>query len=221
MSKYSIPARYRLGFERLGRITQAQFATLKDLAAATPPSPDLTALLEKAASTGIEDAAEIIQSSISAASFGASRGLDAEQVANVLDVASLALSPKATGLLRRRFAALLQIPAVWLSARAVDLTSSEQRLLIDARILTDLRAIFDGDPDGENRLAPTGGMVVHHLALEVFENGEHRNWTVAVDADDLRAIRRAVDRAEQNAQALQAIMLATGMVDVTRRASDD
>jgi hypothetical protein len=220
VATYAIPARYRPGFERLARITEAQFRRLAEIASDVPPSPDVAGLLDRATASGVDGAESILESTLAAASYAAGQRIDASELVIALDAEPLGITARLVAVLRRRLAALLAIEGVWLSARALDLTGTEPRLLIGARIITDLRPVFDpGEP--ESSLTPTAGMVMHHLVLETFEAGDHSLWTIALDADDLITLRRAIDRAEQKAESLKALMGGNKMVDVTRRARDD
>lgn len=79
------------------------------------------------------------------------------------------------------------------SAKAADILYDQERLFQGARILTDVRPVFADPVDSGVRVA----MLLHTLRLEYFDAGSRgvKSFYVAVDRQDLQAIRRLVDRA--------------------------
>jgi len=96
---------------------------------------------------------------------------------------------------------LLSVDSITELSKALDLQTSDERLFCDARIFTDLRPVFGpAIPEG-----PKGMVTIHHLRLSYHQPGTARRWYfyVSLDADDLKAFHKVIERAEQKAEALR------------------
>ena len=60
-----------------------------------------------------------------------------------------------------------------------------ERSMLTAKILTDLRYAFKHDVEQE----PYGAVVMHTLKLSYHEEGEHREFLLALDDEDIRSLR--------------------------------
>lgn len=103
-----------------------------------------------------------------------------------------------------RLVKLLNVKGVGIAAKAVDLQTDDERTFCGVRILTDLRPVFGSNiADG-----PEGMVIVHLLKLGYHQTGidRHVNFYVSLDSDDLKMLRKVIDRAEQKANALKATM---------------
>jgi hypothetical protein len=96
---------------------------------------------------------------------------------------------------------LLQMPAVRLVATALDLSYEYQNLLQGARIVTDIRPVFNADADGIE------GAVVSHTLRIRYDNteGDH-SLSIAMDINDIRELERQCKRALKKAETAQALM---------------
>jgi hypothetical protein len=81
-----------------------------------------------------------------------------------------------------------------------DLTIEHERTFCHARIMTDMRPVFDSRiEDG-----PRAILVTHLLRLAYHEGSEKpKDFYVSLDANDLRTLRQLIDRAEAKAKALR------------------
>jgi hypothetical protein len=96
---------------------------------------------------------------------------------------------------------LLNIDSIGTLTKAFDLQTSDERIFCEARIFTDLRPVFGPDiPQG-----PKGLVIIHHLKLSYHQPGTNRRWNfyVSLDAEDLAALHKVIERAEQKAGALR------------------
>jgi hypothetical protein len=50
---------------------------------------------------------------------------------------------------------------------------------------------------------PYGAVVIHTLKLSYHEEGDHKDFLVALDDDDIKALRAVLDRAEAKARFLR------------------
>lgn len=99
-----------------------------------------------------------------------------------------------------KLVSLLSVKPLNVSAKAIDLQTEDERVFCDARILTDLRPVFGSD----SAATPEGLTIVHILKLGYDQGGErHRDFYVALNADDLQTLRKVIDRAEAKAKSLK------------------
>jgi hypothetical protein len=86
---------------------------------------------------------------------------------------------------------LLDEPSVNVTAKAVDLLYDHDHFFVEARILTNIRPIFD-----DKRDSVLGAAINQVLRLEYSNTkGERTNVTLAMDEDDIKWLRSACDDA--------------------------
>jgi hypothetical protein len=91
---------------------------------------------------------------------------------------------------------LLLSPAVGLPAKARELAFDFERIYSRARILTDIRPVFD---DARNEIA--GANITQTLRLEyTSRNGSSTSLSLALDMSDIEALRKCCDDALRKAQ---------------------
>jgi hypothetical protein len=114
------------------------------------------------------------------------------------DVVQKPLTPARRKAMTLRLSHLLGVEKVAIYAKMQNLNSGESSYC-KARINTDLRPVFIG---GEE--APRNYMLVHRLQLGFHsEDGEHKDFFVTLDNEDLQNLRVAIDTAEKQATRLQ------------------
>lgn len=109
--------------------------------------------------------------------------------------------------LTRRLARLVEAKAIATTARAADLQGDHERLFHDARVLSDIRPVFDLDLTGP----PTGAVVNQELKIEYFEGDALKQIFIALDRQDLDRLKELVDRAIIKTDAIQALLRQAGM----------
>lgn len=115
---------------------------------------------------------------------------------------------------RQKLTALLSADVFSLLSKAYDLATEDERIYCHARILTDLRPIFGGNiEDG-----PRAMLVMHHLNLGFHHGSEtkHQEFHVALDSDDLEALRKVIDRAEAKARSLKSALKGTRLFGIKK-----
>ena len=86
---------------------------------------------------------------------------------------------------------LLKLPSVSLAAKALDISYDFERVYASARFLTSVRPVYT-----ESRDDIVGATVVQTLRLDyVSSNGDETSISVAIDLDDIKALRGACDDA--------------------------
>jgi len=110
--------------------------------------------------------------------------------------------------LKSRIVDLLSLDASpWaLLYKASDVLSEEHRKFCDTRILSDLRPVF-ADSDESIKAA----VVVHNLKISYHQDGDHKSFYVAMDDDDLKTLKKIIERAERKSVALKSMMGASNV----------
>lgn len=99
---------------------------------------------------------------------------------------------------RQRLESLLAAPSIELSSQANDVQHEYADLFHSARILTDLRPLFNS-----SGTEIVGTMIVHNLKISSFQHQEFKEAFFAMDDADLVALRKVLDRAELKTVALE------------------
>ncbi|MCL5097631.1 MAG: hypothetical protein M1608_08905 [Candidatus Omnitrophica bacterium] len=92
------------------------------------------------------------------------------------------------------------------TSKTFDVMTERERILCESRILTDIRPVF-GKPSDR----PTAAIIVHNLKIIYHQDGEHHEFYVALDGEDIRTLKGVLERAEKKEQSLQSLMGETGV----------
>lgn len=95
------------------------------------------------------------------------------------------------------------------------LTYAHEKVLREARIITDVRPVFQGESDDISR-----AVVIHKLQIDYSTAGERRRFEVALDAGDVTSLKKACQRAETKASAVRKSM-PSWLVIIPREKSTD
>lgn len=188
-------ASYRALSAALSRAPQT-FAMIQELVVwTTPEVPD-------ASPEEIEEIVEALVSlyRISQRADVASVNQLVQDVASSLPISKLEDSTRAT--FEERLSSLLASKSLnVLEAKARELKMQDERLMIEARVVTDLRPVFDKEIGD----ASLGMIITHSLKIRFVESGSdmYRDMYFAMDADDIRNLKTAIERAERKINALK------------------
>lgn len=118
---------------------------------------------------------------------------------------------------KARLSALMSLDAFnVIEFKAKELQQEVERILMEARIVTDLRPVF-GDVIGEK---PAAFIVTHTLKLHYHEDGKHREFYVALDENDIRSLKKIAERAEEKSAILKRTISVNGMRSIDLEGSD-
>ena len=101
---------------------------------------------------------------------------------------------------------LLKTAAFGLTSKAVGLLTDADRLFYTARILTDVRPIFNEEGDEVQAT-----VIMHNLVLHYGENDKHKDFFITLDTNDVKVLREVLDRADNKAKALESLMKRSGI----------
>ena len=113
-------------------------------------------------------------------------------------------------MLPERFEKLLNINLLNTLSKAGRLQRDGERLYCDAKILSDIRPVFGPKPT----VMPPGAVVTHTLRIGYHEGGDHKEFYVILDADDLEALKNTVTRAEAKDKVLRQLLKTAKLSDL-------
>jgi hypothetical protein len=109
--------------------------------------------------------------------------------------------------LRTNLRKLLAVPSISLGAKATSVLFENERSLVNARILTDIRPVFELEG-----VDVGGALVIHTLKLEYFSDSDGaKEFFVSLDSDDIDALILKLERAKQKADRLKNVLSAASI----------
>lgn len=105
-------------------------------------------------------------------------------------------------ILKDRLTKLFELKtSLGLTAKALDISTDAQHLFYTAKVLTDIRPIFD-----EEGKVIEAAVIVHNLMIHYGDAGDHKNFFVHLDTNDVKELRAVLDRADEKAKALRSLL---------------
>jgi len=101
-----------------------------------------------------------------------------------------------------RFTRLLELPRLKTVSKATALRTEYANTFCDAKILTDIRSVFD-DSVIEG---PSAAVISHSLKIEYHHGTRHKEIYVSLDAADLDTLGEVLERAREKAASLSRIL---------------
>ena len=213
-SPLRIPRQYEEAFAKIGRLSDE---SNQELLAALQKAPDtinpnslslaVAAQVDTIAASDIE---EIVAALLSLYSF---RNQSDTAVSDVARDVAKALEENESGEFRllpedradfeSRLAGLLNVNRFDDTARAGVLLLENEHSLLEARIVTDLRPVFEQD---HPEAAPKGALIVHMLKIVYRADNSTKNFFVALDTNDVRELKEQLERADAKAESLKSVL---------------
>lgn len=133
-----------------------------------------------------------------------------DEVAEAAEAAGLAPPTAGWDRFRSDLVELLSVGgSLSVTAKALEVMAEHERILCNARILTDIRPVFD-----EATKVPPAALIIHNLRIRYHHEGnfnETREFFVALDGDDLRRLQTIIDRAVDKENALRSLLRNAGV----------
>lgn len=105
-------------------------------------------------------------------------------------------------ILKKRLQQLFEVQtSLSLTAKAGGIASDFDRVFYSARILTDIRPVFD-----KSGSVVEAASIVHNLVIHYGQDAEHKDIYLALDVQDVEVLREALDRAATKANSLRAFI---------------
>ena len=99
------------------------------------------------------------------------------------------------------------INTIGLTAKAHSVIRNNDKTFTQAKIITDIRSVFQGD----ETQTPAGAVFVHTLDIDFRTNSESKEFFVTLDSRDLRILKSAIKRAEEKEAGLREQMQSWGL----------
>lgn len=119
----------------------------------------------------------------------------------------LALSEDQKGILRDRLSNILSgRKGLDITTKAAGVMLDQHRTFYSAKILTDVRPVFD-----EEAKLVDAAVIVHNLRIHYGQDGDHKDFYVALDKSDIEELRQALERADAKAKTLEGVLKRSGV----------
>jgi hypothetical protein len=201
-----IPQPYREPLVTLAQLPEAEAAQLVEAIGALEPYAPISKIQEATESV-VGEGASVGEGQLLLpllALRGQLRQVAPEEIAERLSQSSdLALDATSRADLRSRAKAILSAPVYTTTAVATDLQTQNARNFQSARIVTDLRPIFQ---DGV-KAPPTGAVIVETLQIQTWiRDGSSELIFVSMDEADLKQLQSTISRALDKTKTLKAFV---------------
>jgi len=200
MANYSVPSIYIPGFEVIIKLDAIQIDSLSHIISDIKVGERFDSLIERIKvrleSLSEIDASNIIRSLVSLVEIFDSTNRDIPKFTKDFSEAYLQSNPSASlndkEKLEINLSKLLtKYDSIRITSKAIDIIQENQVNFRKARVISDIRLVFDDDLDGVRKYA----VVVHNLKLECYNSNREIDFFAAMDLSDLKSIRDVIDRA--------------------------
>jgi len=212
MPPLTIPRRYRVGLAAVEQLAEADVTLLAERLALAEPEVSfekLAARLDRELSVDA-DLARVLEAVASLNTLLPEDGSGADRLAqDVSESGDLKIPDERRPAYAARLETLMRIPVLVVAARASELLTEHDKVFHDARILTDVRPVFERDPSTGVKM----GAVVATMKLEYHPSGKRAIESVFISLDhgDLEHLRHVLDRALTKMDSLAGLMKETNV----------
>lgn len=217
--RLQIPREYEEGLAKLGRLSdesaQELLAALQEVPATVNPSSLSSAVAAKVDTVAANDVEEMVPALLSLYThrdyFQAAISDVAEGIAQALEENEserFRISPDERAEFESRLADFLNVNRLDETARAGRLLLENEHSLREARVVTDIRPIFEPE---NPEAPPKGALLVHTLKISYLGDNRTKNFFVALDTNDVRELLEQLQRADAKAESLKSVLKAAGV----------
>jgi hypothetical protein len=206
------------GLRLLAELDDPTVETLATALAKTPPAGNSSKLADSVASQVASARQSDIRSIVrSLVNLHLGRGLydvDAsffsEEICERLEETEefQSIADKIETILRPRIERFLNMwSPLGITAKATEILMASERVYYDAKVITDMRAVFGEDVSAQ----PSGAVIPHLLAIHHHVGGQHRETFFALDDNDIEQLIEVLERARSKAETLRASLENAGI----------
>jgi hypothetical protein len=217
----TIPAPYRAGFAKIKRLSPTELESLATALEDVPATGRLkgltTAVAQLVPSLRRQDVDSILRTLFSLSVLLTDEETPLSENLSSLtgamqasDNRELALSDEERVEFEKRLERLLTIKGVALASKVRRLELEYPNTFHDAIILTDIRPVFDKP---EKR--PVGCSISHTLRITYHQDGDHKEFYVVMDSEDLEAIKKVLQRAEAKESSVKSFLKSVNLDDLS------
>lgn len=211
-----VPRRYEEGFVKIRDLSEGSTQELLDALDQLPATYNEGSLSQAVANAvdtiPASDVEEIVPALLSIYSYlDYSRAAISEVAEGVAqDIRDKEFEDSVEALERRssfvdRLSQLLSADSLKMAVRAGVLALQNERPLQEARVLTDIRPIFEPDQPEE---PPAGAVIIHTLKVSYWADNDTRDIFVALDTGDVEKLAEQLERAKSKAGSLRSVLKA-------------
>jgi len=215
-----IPEPYRPGLAKIKKLTAQAVSDIANAMVTVTPGggvKEMIAAVEKVPTLGRDDATAIVTTLYSLYNYRAGTETPLKEFVPVMVVAmqasgndSLALSEDEKSAFSEKLTRLLGVGSLEIASKVEQLKSDYGSIFYDAKILTDLRPVF-ADPAA----SPIGVAITYTLKIICHDGGEHKELYFALDADDLKKLKKIIERADVKTSSLKALIQTASLKDLS------
>ena len=205
-----LPEQALLGFAKLANLSAEVFDNLMQRLGKTPISVDQLGDIQRAIPEEIAELQdrERIAYAISGihhiyARTPSKREDIAEECARSARVQGHLKDDEKATTLKQYVLRVLGITELSIGHKAACLMVEHEKVFSVARIMSDVRPVFDENFDGIKFPAI---LINHNLKLEYWESGELKEFYLSLDSEDLRTLSEAVQRAERKSKMIRQLV---------------
>jgi len=188
--------------ESLAQLSDEEFSALASVLGRqedTAKLSDVVSAISAALPSLDEDASELVGAFMGAENVRVWRGLSLESATELIASSnSLALEDEEREVLASRLATVLKFPVLEVLSKAIDLLTEEDKVFLDARVVTDVRPVFRARQVDD----AAGYLLVHTLRIQYQSNARNESTYLALDHSDLEELQRVVQRAINKSEAI-------------------
>ncbi len=97
--------------------------------------------------------------------------------------------------------------SIAITSKAQGILTDHEHIFVGARILTDVRTVFQKDASEP----PAGAVIVHMLGVHYHEGATHKEIFFALNSDDLRKLSDSIERAKKKEANLKGLLSNAGV----------
>ena len=213
MASLVIPEEYEAGYAKLISLEDSAIEKLIQALADAPMllrPMDLVASLIKGLSGSIDDSDvhQILQTLISLYAlvehFDSNDDLAEEICIGIegSDSDMMSLPAELRERFKQRLIRLLEIDSIRVASKANIVLHEYERVLCNARVLTDIRPIFGIDPEEP----PKAAVIVHTLKISYHDAEGLKEFYVAMDSNEMDQLMGVLDRADSKSKSLKLVL---------------
>jgi len=199
MATYSIPDDFLPGFIGIINMSDNDFNTLQSLIGnlriAEPLGDFLNNSIDKFAGVSPNELQAIVQSLVSIGGIFENANYNIDEFTSDFSrsflISQSDVKSEEGEVLKSRLSILLSnFNNLSITIKGEDLLTDNQKNFRDARIISDVRLLFNNDLSSNNN-----AVIVHNLKIHYYENRNLKDFFVALDLYDLRKMKSIIDRA--------------------------
>ncbi len=201
MARYNIPDPFKKGFAILSKIDVSLVEEISAILKTLPAGIGIEGITKKI-NIGLgkqieeNDIEEIIRTLFSLIGFSKENAIEFKEFVEDITLSFISITDGIDDRVFENFKNNLNnlynnSKNVLITIKANSLLGEYEKLFLDCRVLSDIRIIFNDDLDDKQQSA----VVVHQLKLDYVKHGESQQTFFALDTNDLRKLKIAIERA--------------------------